>query len=721
MDKEHTQEERSSLRDLALILFRRKWVIIGALLSVAIPVTIYTFSVPAAYEASSRLLIKPGRENIYVAPVGDPVGQRPPTIIQRVSEVINSEIEILRSRVLIRRVVEQLRVAKLLPNSLPEDSMAAHAEDEKSLPIEFAVDRALEGLSVGRVKGTDVIHVAFRSPDPDTSFNFVTTLTDFYLERHVEVHQNERSYDFFKAQSNQLEQELRAAARRLAAFRKKYGIVSFDQLKELIVEKYTDLDAEKKNNDMAMTVTQTRIDKLRQDLTEISENRYKSQSENTDPLVISVLKENLALLELEKVALAHKYKPENHDVVRTDDTIAKVREMLAAEQDEFHGAVVTGLSTAYQQTERELLVQETELEAYHSKGVGIESQLIEYGKKLERLGRLEPELRALERGVSVTEQNFKLYLTKFEESRVSDAMDAAKMVSVNILEPATVPLHPVPVNKALNFFVSLCIGGVAGLGLAFLLEYFDHSFKVPEDIKDNLKVALLGTIGDLPKKETGDLVTLAAGPAPLHYQILKSNVMMYAGEKAIKTLSLCSPTLGEGSSTVALNLAVALAKDSGDRVVLVDANLRQPVVHTICNLSVSPGFSEVINEGTNIHEAMKQSVIPNLSVLTSGASPPNPMVIFESPKLNDMVEVLKSEFDWIIFDSAPIDIYPDTTVLARQLDGVALVIQAENMGAEVAIRAKELLEQAGAKILGAVLNRRRQIIPEKIYKRLSQG
>ena len=101
MDKEHTQEKRSSLRDLAYVFFRRKWVIIAVFLSTVIPVTIYSFLIPPTYEAKSRLLIKPGRENIYVAPVGAPEGAHPPTIVQRVAEVISSEIQILKSRVLI--------------------------------------------------------------------------------------------------------------------------------------------------------------------------------------------------------------------------------------------------------------------------------------------------------------------------------------------------------------------------------------------------------------------------------------------------------------------------------------------------------------------------------------------------------------------------------------------------------------------------------------------
>jgi len=718
MDEQRT-EIKSSLRDLAYVLFRRKWVIIGVLLATLIPVTVYTLRIPPAYESRSRLLIKPGRENIYVSPVGAPEGTHPPTIVQRVAEVINSEIQILKSRVLIRRVVEQLRVAGLLPNSLPESSMVAHAEDEESLSIEVAVNRALRNLSIVRIKDTDIIEVAFRSEDSDTPANFVNTLVDRYLERHLEVHRSLQSYEFFKAQSNQLEQELKNAARRLSDFKKKYGIVSFDQLKDITLEKYADVNHGKKDNERAIKETKKRIDKLKEDLSKTSENRYMRQSESTDSGVIGILKGRLAELELRKSELMHKYKPDNYEVVSVDEAIAKVKEMLAGEEEKFHGSVTTGLSGAYQQLESGLLAQEVNLEAYHVRGKEIERQSIEYGLELERLARLEPELRTLERAVSIHEQNYKLYLIKFEESRVSDAMDAARMVSVSLLEPATTPLGPIGQNKGLNIFLSLCIAGVAGLGLALLIEYFDHTFKVPEDIKDNLKVPVLGTIEDLPAKEREDLEALAVSPKPpLHYQILKSNIMMHAGEKGIKTLSICSPTPREGSSTVALNLATFLAKDGGYRVVLVDANLRNPSLHSSCKLPTSPGFSEVIHEGANVHEAIKQSVIPNLFVLTGGISPPNPMVIFESPKLDDLVKVLRREFDWIIFDCAPTDLYPESTVLARRLDGVVLVIQAENKNAEVAIRAKEHLEQAGAKIVGAVLNRRRRVIPEVIYKRL---
>lgn len=717
MDKEHTQEKRSSLRDLAYVFFRRKWVILGVFLSTVIPVTVYMLLIPPLYEATARLLVKPGRENIYVSPVGSPEGMHPPTIIQRVSEVINSEIQIIESRVLIRRVVEEMGVARLFPHMLLEDSQAADAKE--SLRFEAAVNRALHDLSAERVKATDVIEVGFKSYNPDMSANFIDRLIDLYLERHLEVHQSGQSYEFFRTQSAQLEQKLKTAARRLADFKKRYGIVSFDERKDLTLSKYMGVNAAIKDNDTAIKETQKRIEKFKEDLTEISEHKYLSQDQSTDPPVISTLKQRLAELELRKTELVGEYKQDNFKVVSIDNAIAKAREMLAGEEEKFHGSVSTGLSATYQQIEAELLVQEANMAAFSSRGAELGKHLIKYGQELERLGRLEPELRALERDVSVQEQNYRLYLTKFEESRVSDAMDAARMVSVSVLEPATAPLRPIPVHKALNIIVSICIGGVAGLGLAFLIEYFDHTFKVPEDIKDNLKVPMLGTVADLPHEEIEDLEALAASAKPpANYELITSNIVMHAEEKESNVLSFCSPTSEEGSSTVAVGLAASLAKAHGGRVVLIDANFRHPVLHSRFNIPISPGFADVVDEGADVHEATRQSVVANLFVLTCGTIPPNPMAILESPKLVDLIEVLRREFHWIIFDCAPINLYPDSSVLASRLDGTVLVIQAEDKRAEVAIQAKERLEQAGAKILGAVLNRRRYAIPEIVYRGL---
>lgn len=717
MNGQDVRANKSSLRDLAYIFFRRKWVILAVFLATVIPVTVYTLRIPASYEAKARLLVKPGRENIYVSPVGSPEGTHPPTIVQRVAELKNSEIQILQSRILLERVVRDIGLAKFDPGfSLTKSGDEAR---DDTVALSKAVSHVLSRLTAESMEGTDVIEIAFRASSPETAFDFVNKWIEDYLERHVEVHQSSQSFGFFKSQAEQLKETLLASARGLADFEKKYSLVSFDAQKNLVLNRFMTSDGQAKEIAADIKAAEKKVEKLKQDLAQLPAQRYLSQEEYTDTTAVSDLKTKLADLEVQRADLLHRYKPDNFNVVRVNDTIAQIQKMLAEEEERFHGQVTTGANKNYNDAESEIMALETELAALQIKSEEVDKQLIEYGKELERLGRLEPDLRNLQRTVDINEQTYKLYLTKFEESRVSEAMDAAKMVSVSVLEPPTFPRKPVPIRTGLNIFVSLCIGCLAGIGLGFLAEYFDHTLKVPEEIETLIGLTPLGAVEDLPEDEKVDVNTLAASPtAPQYYEILKGNVKTQAAEKQKRILSICAPTPGEGASTVALNLAAALSKDKGQRVLLIDANLRDPSFHASFNLPISAGLSDVILDGADAKRTPRETVIPNLFVLTAGTSPPNPVGLFESPKLVDFVKAVREDFDWIIFDGAAVNSYPETAVLASKVEGTILVVEAENKRAEVALQAKERLEAAGGSILGAILNRRRFVIPEAIYRRL---
>lgn len=709
---------RSSLRDLAYIFFRRKWVVLGVLLATVIPVTLYSLQIRPLFEASSSLLVKPGKENIYVAPVGGPEGSAPPTIVQRVREVIRTEMEILKSRVVMKRTISQIGVSELLSASVQESPKAAHAKT--TVPLERMVDQMLNRLSVERLEGSDTIQVGFRSHDPELSAQFINTLIDVYLERHLEVHHSGKSYAFFRTQAEQLEEKLRDASRRLAEFKKKYSITSFGQRKGLVLERYMETLAKQQDNATRIKTTSVIIERLEESLQNLPEHRYSFQEQASDPPIISNLKADLVGLELERAELSHKFKSDNYRIVSLDERIGKIKAMLAEEEKKFHGTITNSANATRQKLSGDLIERRANLEALTKAAVELETQLIDYGQELERLGRLEPQLKSLERAVSVNESNYRLYLTKFEESRVSDAMDAAKMVSVSVLEPATPPLKPLPVRRGLNILASLCIGLAAGLALAFLFEYFDHTLKLPEDIADNLTIPTLGAIGRLSEDEMPDLKALAVSPMPPpNYQLLKNSVVKKAEAEQAKALCVCSATRQEGTSTIALNLAATLAKDSSQRVLLVDADLRYPALHSYANVSGSPGLSEVIEKDISIEKTIQQTAIPNLFVVASGVSPANPTAVFESDKIAGLIQTLKTDFDWVIFDSAAVNLHADTALLAPLLDGVVMVIQAENKRAEVAIQGKDRLEEAGAKILGGVLNQRRYVIPEVVYRRLT--
>jgi capsular exopolysaccharide synthesis family protein len=201
------------------------------------------------------------------------------------------------------------------------------------------------------------------------------------------------------------------------------------------------------------------------------------------------------------------------------------------------------------------------------------------------------------------------------------------------------------------------------------------------------------------------------------YQRMKHLILNVNTEKKIKTILFTSCKEGEGTSTVLRNFAITLAA-GGDTVLLVDANLRHPSLHDLFNVEKRDGLTELLFGKNSLNEVINNTKINNLSIVTSGIPHSNPSSVLESALLSSATEQMKEQADWVLFDCAPINSYNDSCTLGAKLDGVMMVIQAENTRWEVAQSAKERIESDKVTLLGVVLNRRRIYIPEWAYKML---
>lgn len=203
------------------------------------------------------------------------------------------------------------------------------------------------------------------------------------------------------------------------------------------------------------------------------------------------------------------------------------------------------------------------------------------------------------------------------------------------------------------------------------------------------------------------------------YEKLKNIILSPVSEKTIKTLMVTTSAGKEGSTSIASNLAVTLAKNNVFRTLLVDGNLRYPAVHKYFDLDDTAGLSDLILGKASIDNVIKRpTASPDLSIVTSGNRIDNPAAIFGIQKLRDVLNDLKTRFDYLIFDSPPVNNYPDAQILAPQMDGVILVVHSGKTRFEVALNAKEQLEKVRSNIIGVVLNRRKYVIPGFIYQTL---
>lgn len=187
------------------------------------------------------------------------------------------------------------------------------------------------------------------------------------------------------------------------------------------------------------------------------------------------------------------------------------------------------------------------------------------------------------------------------------------------------------------------------------------------------------------------------------YRILRTNVQFASVDKNVKTILITSPGPNEGKSFTAANLAVAFAQ-SGQSVILVDCDLRKPCQHKIWELENMRGLSNIIIENEEIGGYLQQTPVDNLKIITTGPIPPNPSEILVSQKMSNLISNLRSYADVILLDTPPVVAVTDTALLAPQVDGVILVIGSGIAKIETSQRAKEMLINGKARILGTVLN-----------------
>lgn len=202
------------------------------------------------------------------------------------------------------------------------------------------------------------------------------------------------------------------------------------------------------------------------------------------------------------------------------------------------------------------------------------------------------------------------------------------------------------------------------------------------------------------------------GPIAEQYRTIRTNIQFSNTDEEIKAIAITSSNVGEGKSTTAANLASVYAQQ-GLKVLLVDGDLRRPTVHYTFHLENHVGLTNILTKQLTIEQAVQKTGVANLYVLTSGPVPPNPAELLSSNQMNKLIKEMKNQFDMVIFDTPPILVVSDAQILANQVDGTILVIHSASTDKEAALKSKNLLVSAKAKLLGAVLNGRK--IEEKHY------
>jgi capsular exopolysaccharide synthesis family protein len=290
---------------------------------------------------------------------------------------------------------------------------------------------------------------------------------------------------------------------------------------------------------------------------------------------------------------------------------------------------------------------------------------------------------------------------------------------LTVIEPAVAPAQAVSPRPLLNTLLAAVLGLLIAAGVAFIAEYLDDGVKDAAAVQEASGLSTVGTIarmkGDRSRSEIYRLAALLYPRSSLAeaYRTLRTNIEFASVDGPIQTLLVTSSAPGEGKTTTASNLAVVFAQ-AGRRVLLVDADLRKPGVHLVFDLPNTHGLTNLLrNEHADLGAVAQVTEQDNLRVLTTGPLPPNPAELLGSQRMRSVLEQLKTGFDLLIVDSPPVQAVTDATILSSFLGGTLLVIDASRSRRRVVHQAREGLDRAGARVLGAVLNR----VPTKTLAR----
>lgn len=356
--------------------------------------------------------------------------------------------------------------------------------------------------------------------------------------------------------------------------------------------------------------------------------------------------------------------------------------------------------------------------------LGLRTQQDELRERQRAFPQLENQLQTLELDQETDQVTYEYLLSQLYQARI---MEAAAEPYVDILDPPVGATEIDPRGR-MNILLGALLGLILGTGAAFFLEYLDRTVRTTADVESFLGIPVLGIIPRLRRvaeaeEKGGDRAVGAPlvvaldplDPAAEAYRNLRMNLMFMSTEdEPIRMVLFTSPGPNEGKSTSALNFAVMLAQQ-GQRVLLLDADLRRPSLHKALDVIREPGLTNLLVGDAEHREAIRPSVLPNLDFLPSGPFPPNPSELLNSKAMERLLEALEGKYSHVIVDSPPVLAVTDSSVLGAHSDGVVVVLRSGETEQKAAERAVDQLRRIGVRVFGAVLNEVATSTPEESY------
>ena len=719
--------EPSQIRDYLFVVLKRKWLILSLCLVVTSLVAIQMFRQPSIYEAVTTIRIQ----------------QRTPNVLQTKDLVVGgqpdpnfwgTQIKLLESPTLARQVALSLDLqhnqnffggqsqggvfAALkrmvsgdekkrtgpLPAVAPTGlSVVGEAQmrDEPLTPEELAAlepyeDAIIAGESVDGIVGTNLFRIKYVHTDPEMAQKIANTIAEVFRSNNIErlTSNSSKAEDVLVREINTQQDKIRQDTEALFNYARQTGLPP--------------------TLDNSLNVEAQRLANLSSQVLEAQNKRqtaqaiYLSAAANKEPLTvpdvqkserIGNIQNRISSLEERLAALKVTYTDDWPEVKKVKSSIDRLNQELKTEASEAIGSLKSEYDAALE----------------HEKNV--QKRYLAQRAITDQQSRDQIEMAAYSQRLEAAKQNLSILQQKYREVQIAQGDKGSEIA---IESYSRVPRAPVGPPRIRNVMIAFMLSLVAGVGLAFLLDFLDDTVKSLDDVDRYVHLPALAMIPasrggaklkglapvHAPPSETTALAMIDDVRSPIaeSYRHLRTSLLLSSAGQPPKTILVTSSQPSEGKTTTAINTAFMLAQ-TGAEVLIIDCDLRRPRLHTQFEVANSKGLTTWLSGEKDLDNLLQVfAKTPNLKILTSGPVPPNPAELLGSEEMRRLLGQLSERFAHIIIDSPPAISFTDASILSTMVDGVMLVVHCGRSSRAVVRRAKQQLLDVGAHIFGVVLN-----------------
>lgn len=679
MEEANAVESNLSLFDYYQVLQKRKMVFAVPFFVIFLLGMWLSLGQPKVYETTSSLLVESSN---FPTVVATGMAQESfQTIITRFLEVAQSRD----------------RIEKFL-NSSPD--------------LKFSIETILPGLSVKLDKSAPIIRLSLQGTEPKKLSDFLEKYSVYLVTYSAEIARESMNsmLDYIESQLASNEADLRTVEVRIKAIQDNQKIISIpDEMSRVLgriqgnKNELAQLASDRENVTKAIT-------RLRGKLSGIKVSGPKSPNIQND-IVVS-LRRQLVDLEMEQMSIGSVYTP-------THPKVAELKEKIEFIQKRIQSESVKVLDDTSSESEQFLRVYVEDLARQETAAATIEAKILYLQgetKKLDTefvdLSNQKEAYTNLVRQQKIFEQSLSNLIDRKNQGNIQKQAVKGRL---SYLSRAFEPVFPIKPNLRLYFIFTFALAFLMGLAMVSLAEQLDNSVKSSDEARLILGLPIKGLIQDLGPCQNyvaahddpiDKLLCTHLNPSASEsetFRTLRTNILYSYKQNPFQTLMVASPTIGAGKSTVSSNIAITIAQ-AGYRVILVDTDLRRPSLHKLFRLDNSTGLTRLLT-GQPFEEVIKETPVPRLRVLTTGPLPPNPSELLHNEGFQEVINFLKTQADFVIFDNPPVKKLTDSLILATKIQRVFFMVSIGMTDKKEIIIAHDLLKGLNCEIAGLICNR----------------